>query len=49
MTEDCIFCDIVRGKAPASVVHVDELTMAFVDLRQHSDRFLCVADTVPDA
>lgn len=36
MTEDCIFCDIVCGRVPASVVHVDNLTMAFVDLRQHN-------------
>jgi histidine triad (HIT) family protein len=30
----CAFCDIVNGKSPASVVHQDELTLAFVDLRQ---------------
>ncbi len=36
MTEDCIFCDIVHGRALASVVYADELTMAFVDLRQHN-------------
>ena len=34
MSEECIFCDIVHGRAPASVVYGDELTMAFVDLRQ---------------
>jgi histidine triad (HIT) family protein len=31
---DCAFCQIARGKLPASIVHEDELTMAFVDLRQ---------------
>ena len=31
---DCVFCDIAAGKVPASIVHQDELTMAFVDLRQ---------------
>ena len=34
MSEACIFCEIVQGRAPASVVYGDELTMAFVDLRQ---------------
>ncbi len=32
--ERCVFCDIVAGTAPASLVHEDELTLAFVDLRQ---------------
>lgn len=30
---DCIFCDIVAGKAPASFVHRDELVSAFLDIR----------------
>jgi histidine triad (HIT) family protein len=34
MTEDCVFCQIVRGASPASVVHEDELTVAFLDLHQ---------------
>jgi histidine triad (HIT) family protein len=34
MTEPCIFCDIVAGRAPASVVLEDAQTLAFVDLRQ---------------
>ncbi len=34
MSEDCIFCGIVRGTQPASVVWEDELTIACVDLRQ---------------
>ncbi|MGV8940135.1 MAG: HIT family protein [Lysobacter sp.] len=34
MDSECIFCDIVQGKEPASIVFEDELTMAFVDLRQ---------------
>ncbi len=33
MTE-CIFCKIVKGEAPASVVYEDKLTMAFMDLGQ---------------
>jgi histidine triad (HIT) family protein len=30
----CAFCEIVAGRLPASVVYNDDLTMAFVDLRQ---------------
>ena len=30
--EDCIFCQIVSGKAPASVVYEDEATIAFMDI-----------------
>ena len=29
----CVFCDIVRGKAPASVVYADDSAMAFMDIR----------------
>jgi diadenosine tetraphosphate (Ap4A) HIT family hydrolase len=29
----CVFCDIIRGQAPASVVCADERAMAFVDIR----------------
>ena len=28
----CIFCDILAGKAPANFVHQDELCIAFMDL-----------------
>jgi histidine triad (HIT) family protein len=31
---DCAFCKIAAGTLPASIVHEDELTMTFVDLRQ---------------
>jgi histidine triad (HIT) family protein len=34
MRDECIFCEIVRGTQPASVVWEDDLTMALVDLRQ---------------
>jgi histidine triad (HIT) family protein len=34
MSVACVFCEIVRGAEPASVVWEDELTMAFLDLRQ---------------
>jgi histidine triad (HIT) family protein len=29
---DCIFCDIVAGKAPASIVYQDEATIALMDI-----------------
>lgn len=31
--EDCVFCRIVRGSAPASIVYTDEEVMAFMDIR----------------
>jgi histidine triad (HIT) family protein len=30
---DCIFCTIVRGDAPATFLHQDELVVAFMDIR----------------
>lgn len=34
MSEECVFCQIVHGRLPASVVYEDADTLAFVDLRQ---------------
>jgi len=34
MSDECAFCEIGRGTLPASVVWEDDLTMAFIDLRQ---------------
>ncbi len=34
MDEECVFCRIVQGTLPASVVYEDAATMAFVDVRQ---------------
>jgi histidine triad (HIT) family protein len=34
VNEGCVFCDIVQGTVPASVVYEDDLTLAFMDLRQ---------------
>jgi len=30
---DCIFCAIVRGDAPATFLHQDDLVVAFMDIR----------------
>jgi histidine triad (HIT) family protein len=32
----CIFCEIIEGKIPASVVYEDKQTLAFMDLHQAS-------------
>ena len=32
--DDCVFCAILAGRAPASFVHEDERVVAFMDLRQ---------------
>jgi histidine triad (HIT) family protein len=32
--DKCVFCEIAAGNIPASIVFQDDLTMAFVDLRQ---------------
>jgi len=34
VSDGCAFCGIVRGTQPSSLVWEDELTLAFVDLRQ---------------
>ena len=34
MPGHCIFCEIAHETRPASIVHADELTMAFIDMRQ---------------
>ncbi len=34
MTDDCVFCQIVAGKAEASVAYDDEATLAFMDRGQ---------------
>jgi histidine triad (HIT) family protein len=34
MSVPCVFCEIVRGAEPASVVWEDDLTMALLDHRQ---------------
>jgi diadenosine tetraphosphate (Ap4A) HIT family hydrolase len=31
--DGCVFCDIVAGQAPASVVHEDDAATAFLDIR----------------
>jgi histidine triad (HIT) family protein len=33
---ECVFCEIMAGRAPADVVYADDLTVAFIDPRQHN-------------
>ncbi len=40
---DCIFCRIVAGQAPASVVHRDTLCAAFMDIQPINPGHLLVA------
>jgi diadenosine tetraphosphate (Ap4A) HIT family hydrolase len=41
VSEACVFCEIVRGRQPASIVWEDDLVLAVVDLRQfHSGHTL---------
>jgi len=42
----CVFCDIVRGEAPASVVHDDDQVMAFMDIQPVNPGHLLVVPRV---
>lgn len=45
--ETCIFCAIANGEAPASLVHEDEHTLSFVDLRQFNPGHVLVIQVYP--
>ena len=36
MVIECVFCEIMAGRAPADVVYQDDLVVAFIDPRQHN-------------
>jgi histidine triad (HIT) family protein len=40
--DGCIFCDIVAGRAPASIVWADDAAIAFMDLRQPTEAHVLV-------
>lgn len=43
MPSQCIFCDIANGRESASIVFQDELTLAFMDIRQfHAGHVLVI-------
>jgi len=37
VSADCIFCSIVAGTAPASLVYADDAVVAFMDIRPFSE------------
>lgn len=39
---DCVFCKIIAGKIPASLVYEDDEFVAFPDLRPHARKHLLV-------
>lgn len=41
--EQCIFCNIINGKAPASIVYKDEICIGFMDIRPFNKGHLLVA------
>jgi len=43
MQPDCVFCKLVAGQIPASVVYEDEATLAFMDLGQVNPGHVLVA------
>lgn len=47
MTEPgCIFCDIIRGQAPASTVYADEHVLAFMDIQPVTPGHLLIVPRV---
>jgi histidine triad (HIT) family protein len=36
MLTECVFCEIMTGRAPGDIVYQDDLTVAFIDPRQHT-------------
>ena len=45
MVSGCVFCDIVAGDAPASLVHADDVVVAFMDIRPATPGHLLVIPT----
>lgn len=58
MEHECVFCDIIAGKAPASIVYEDDISIAFMDIfplregqclvipKEHIDHFTDLSDEV---
>ncbi len=36
MVTECVFCEIIAGRAPGDIVYQDDMTLAFIDPRQHN-------------
>ena len=37
MSDQCVFCEIIRGESPASFTHQDDTVVAFMDVQPMSD------------
>jgi histidine triad (HIT) family protein len=46
MAAECVFCEILEGRAAADVVYEDDLTAAFIDPRQHNPGHVLVIPKV---
>ncbi len=44
--KDCIFCKIIKGELPGSIVHEDELCVAFLDIHPMSPGHILVVPRV---
>ena len=42
----CVFCEVLAGRAPGDIVYEDELTAAFIDPRQHNPGHVLVVPRV---
>jgi histidine triad (HIT) family protein len=42
MVTECIFCEIIAGRAHGDIVYQDDLTVAFIDRRQHNSGHVLV-------
>jgi histidine triad (HIT) family protein len=43
MINECVFCEIMAGRAPGDVIYEDEQTIALIDPRQHNPGHVLVA------
>ena len=42
MTDQCVFCEILRGESPATFVHQDDTVVAFMDIQPISHGHMLV-------
>ena len=47
MATECIFCEIIGGRAAADIVYQDELTVAVVDPRTRADGATDCSASIP--
>src|SRR5438034_10454109 len=42
MSDQCVFCEIIRGESPASFTHQDDSVVAFMDAQPRTQRHMLV-------